>query len=355
MYDCIGDAELQNMTYTLSFCIPTLNFGSFIGETLQSILGQTDERVQVVIVDGGSTDNTAAIVAEAITRCPRIKLIQREKRCGVDLDILESVAQADAEYCWLFSSDDVLVAGAIAQAMKSIEQGGWDVFLMGIKLCDLQMKPLHDHPILTCTYPRIFDWSDPCQRADYFRHAHTSTAFFSFISNIIVRRDRWLATPTEEHFIGSCWIIAAKLAAMSLQGIRVRFDPGIYLFKRGENDSFAANGLIPRIKLSIVGFRDLWSYFYGDDSFEARQVSRVVANEYPLVEMLSMKLRLIPNATCEERGRFYSLARLHFRDRASSGQVCYGILRLSPVWFLRITQYAFHFLRSVRQLVKVIL
>ena len=93
--------------YDLSFCIPTYNFAAFIGETLDSIIQQADDRVQIVIVDGGSTDNTAQIVAEKARSFPNIKFIQRTQRCGVDLDILESVAQADGEFCWLFSSDDL--------------------------------------------------------------------------------------------------------------------------------------------------------------------------------------------------------------------------------------------------------
>src|SRR6185503_3718487 len=104
------------MSIKLSFCIPTFNFGPFIGETLRSIIDQADERVQIVIVDGGSTDDTSAIVAQATARFPQIKFIRREKRYGIYLDILETVIQADGEYCWLFSSDDLLAPGALVRA-----------------------------------------------------------------------------------------------------------------------------------------------------------------------------------------------------------------------------------------------
>jgi len=336
------------MTYRLSFCIPTFNFGQYIAETLQSIISQANEHVQIVIVDGGSTDDTAEIVADAMTRFPQIKFIQREKRCGVDLDILESVSQADGEYCWLFSSDDVLAPDAISRALQAIETRNWNVFLMGTKLCDLQMNPMHDHAILACKQCLTFDWSDPKQRSDYFRRAHTSTAFFSFISNIIVYRDQWLSSPTEKQFIGSCWIIAAKIAAMSRIGLRVHYSPDIFLLKRVGNDSFAAQGLIPRIKLSIAGFRFLWAHFYGVNSYEYRQVSRVVLNEYPLIEMLSIKLKLIPNATLQEKKEFYALARFHYNENAWLGAINYLVVRSSPIWLLKISQTAFLFLLAVK-------
>ena len=50
------------MGIKLSFCIPTYNFADFIGETLESIIIQATDEVAVIIVDGGSTDNTREIV-----------------------------------------------------------------------------------------------------------------------------------------------------------------------------------------------------------------------------------------------------------------------------------------------------
>ena len=92
----------MNSPFDVSFCIPTYNFAKFIGETLDSIIQQADERVQIVIVDGGSTDGTAEIVRDKSRDFPNIKFIQRSQRCG-STRYSESVAQADGEFCWLFS------------------------------------------------------------------------------------------------------------------------------------------------------------------------------------------------------------------------------------------------------------
>jgi predicted GTPase len=37
----------------LSVCIPTYNFGRFIGETIDSIVRQATEEVEIVVLDGG--------------------------------------------------------------------------------------------------------------------------------------------------------------------------------------------------------------------------------------------------------------------------------------------------------------
>jgi abequosyltransferase len=58
---------------SLSICIPTYNFGKFIGQTLESIIPNLTEAVEVVILDGGSTDDTADVVAQKQRNFPQIQ------------------------------------------------------------------------------------------------------------------------------------------------------------------------------------------------------------------------------------------------------------------------------------------
>ncbi len=46
----------------LSICIPTYNRAQFIGGTIQSLISQAGNNVEIVIVDGASTDNTTKVV-----------------------------------------------------------------------------------------------------------------------------------------------------------------------------------------------------------------------------------------------------------------------------------------------------
>ena len=338
------------MAIKLSFCIPTINFGAFIGATLRSIIDQADDRVQIVVIDGGSTDNTAAIVAEAAIGFPQIKFIQRDRRHNFDARMLEMVVEADGEYCWLFSSDDLLAPGAVARAMKAIDAGGWDIFLTGITLCDLAMRPQRDHPIVDCGEPRTFDWSVPEQRADYFRRAWTSAAFFSFMSDLVVRRDRWLGAPPTERFIGSGWMHTAKIFAISQAGLRVRFDPAIYVLRRGDNDAAVSEGgLIHRIDLSFRGFRDLACHFFGEGSSDAAHVSRVVGNEYPFLDVLELKRRIVRGSDQKTRQTFYDLVRRHYALGGLCNRVRHALVRFTPVWVLSALRCPYRFLRNLSQ------
>src|SRR2546425_400508 len=63
----------------LSICIPTYNFGAFIGDTLESVLPQVVEGIEVVILDGGSSDNTTEIVESFQPRFPSLRYHRRDQ------------------------------------------------------------------------------------------------------------------------------------------------------------------------------------------------------------------------------------------------------------------------------------
>ena len=62
----------------VSVVTPAYNVGPWIGQAMDSVLGQKESRLEYVVVDDGSTDDTAAIVAERAARDPRVRLVQTE-------------------------------------------------------------------------------------------------------------------------------------------------------------------------------------------------------------------------------------------------------------------------------------
>ena len=57
----------------LSICIATYNRASCIGETLRSIIPQITEEVEIVVVDGASTDNTCNVVKSYMEMCQQTR------------------------------------------------------------------------------------------------------------------------------------------------------------------------------------------------------------------------------------------------------------------------------------------
>ena len=66
------------MAPRVSVLIPTYNCARFLGQAIDSVLAQTFQDFEILVVDDGSTDDTALVVA----RYPRVRYIRRE-HCGV--------------------------------------------------------------------------------------------------------------------------------------------------------------------------------------------------------------------------------------------------------------------------------
>lgn len=313
----------------LSICIPTYNFGEFIGETLDSVLPQLVGGVEVVILDGGSTDQTTTVVRARQERCPALRYHRQDERGGIDRDMARVVELARGEYCWLFSADDTMKPGAIRQVLDQIESG-LDIYLCGLTLCTCDMRPLKDQPILELPSQTVVDLAVPEQRRAYFEAAATTTAFFSFLGSVIFRKARWDEIPLDEEFVGSCWAHVARIFRMIPAGLRVKYLASAYLWKRCDNDSFLDSGLIRRFAITIDGFSRLADGFFAPGSLEARHIRRVVTAEFPPYTLAYVKLTS-RGASPAERRLLERLIATVYAEPSIRNRLYRGFLRGLPV------------------------
>jgi len=64
----------------ISIIIPTFNRSHVLGKAIESIMAQTFQDWELLIVDDGSTDDTRSLVADYQTRCPAIRYLWQENR-----------------------------------------------------------------------------------------------------------------------------------------------------------------------------------------------------------------------------------------------------------------------------------
>src|ERR1700754_2088364 len=88
----------------ITVLMPAYNAGKYIGEAIESVLEQTFTDFELLIVNDGSTDNTAAII-QSFTD-PRIVLIQ-QPNLGVAAALNNGLKHARAEYIARFDADDI--------------------------------------------------------------------------------------------------------------------------------------------------------------------------------------------------------------------------------------------------------
>ena len=96
---------------------PSYNQGKFIRATIESVLAQDYPQIEYIVMDGGSTDETAAIAAEYAGRLTWIS----ERDRGQSHAINKGFQRARGEIVSWLNSDDILFPGAVSRAVRALE------------------------------------------------------------------------------------------------------------------------------------------------------------------------------------------------------------------------------------------
>jgi len=288
------------METKLSICMPTYNFAEYISDAVRSILDQDgSSEVELIVFDGGSTDNTHAVMTRLCDEYPQIRYIRAAERGGIDRDIANTVDYAIGEYCWLFSSDDVMHPNSLRIILNEIASGS-DVYICKHLECTINMQPILEWPALGVSSSEVFDLSNSESRRRYFSLAENTEPFFSFMSGIVVKRATWNSIQLPLEFLGTCWAHVARLFGTIPAGLTVKYLAQPLLSRRGENDSFSRSGIVNRYRIAVDGFNKLADVFFGKDSIEAFHIRRVLQNEINLGDLILAKSRCRQNPEVED-------------------------------------------------------
>jgi abequosyltransferase len=241
---------------------------------------------------------------------------------------------------WIFSGDDLMRPGAVARVLSELGSG-CDVYLLESMLCSFEMAPLQLHRMARVAAPRTFPLHDPAERRAYFGLALNTAAFFSFCSALVIRKERWDATPVDESYYGSCWAHAARVFGMLPSGLVVRYLPGPFLDKRGGNDSFNTKGYAHRFGIAVDGYHRIAEDFFGARSPEAFHIRRAVRAEQPWTAWLAAKAEIAETGRWEQVPLYNRLLRKQYGDPSLSGWAAWAVCRLSPARLLRVLKRAY--------------
>lgn len=187
------------MRYKLSICIPTLNRGSYIGETLESIVSQWEHGVEVVIVDGGSTDDTEQVVNSYQKRFPDICYVKKDSleknpsNEGFDRDCDHSVVLASGEYCWLMTDDDLLKPGALRKILSETENNH-AVIVANAEVMNSDFTELLVDKRPAISQARIFHPSE------WDGFVSTVGSHLTFVGAVVIKRQLWLSRDREKYY-----------------------------------------------------------------------------------------------------------------------------------------------------------
>lgn len=91
----------------LSVVLCTHNGEKYLAEQLNSILQQTYTRLELVVCDDASTDNTAAIIRRYATADPRIRFYQNPVTLGFNKNFEQALLLAKSDWMAIADQDDI--------------------------------------------------------------------------------------------------------------------------------------------------------------------------------------------------------------------------------------------------------
>lgn len=201
------------MEALISVVIPAYNIENYISKTLDSVLAQTYQNLQIIVVNDGSKDGTGKILDEYALKDSRIQVIHKENG-GVTSARLRGVAEAKGQYIGFVDGDDYIEPQMYARLLEN---------LIG-----------YDADISHCGYQMVF----PSGKVDYYHNtgalvvANNEQGCAQLLDGSVVEPGLWNKLYRRELFQGlSQWM---DLSIRNNEDLLMNF----YLFRKAQISVF---------------------------------------------------------------------------------------------------------------------
>lgn len=118
----------------VSVVVPIYNVEKYLDRCIDSIVNQTYNNLEVILVDDGSPDKCPVMCDEWAKRDSRIKVIHK-KNAGLGMARNTGMNSAEGKYIFFFDSDDYVDITIVEKCVLSAEKNGSDVVVFG--RCDV--------------------------------------------------------------------------------------------------------------------------------------------------------------------------------------------------------------------------
>lgn len=153
------------MDAKVSVIIPAYNAAADIARAAESVLGQSHRALELIVVDDGSKDDTAAVLAELSRKDSRMRYISIQnsgpaaaRNCGL------AAISPDADFVMFADADDYLAPDAIEYALAAAADNKAELVLMGFTIENpdgsrrdyFEPQAVYDEASLGDALPRLY-------------------------------------------------------------------------------------------------------------------------------------------------------------------------------------------------------
>lgn len=185
----------------VSIAIPTYNRAPSLRRAVASALAQDYPRIEVLISDNASTDETRAFCEELVRRDRRVRYVRQPVNVGPVGNFVHALEQCVGEYFMWLADDDWVDADYVRLCMEVLRRPGYSLVAGSTQYYrqgrwEFEARPLD------------LEQEDPSERVlGYYREVEENGVFYG-----LARRADRLANPFPRT-IGGDWLAVAALAA----------------------------------------------------------------------------------------------------------------------------------------------
>lgn len=128
------------MNDLVSIIMPSYNTERFIADSIQSVLNQTYQNWELIIVDDCSTDNTDSVVATISDN--RVKYLKNEKNSGAAVSRNRALREAKGKWIAFLDSDDLWMPNKLEKQIKFMEENAYHFSYTNYEEIDEDSNPL---------------------------------------------------------------------------------------------------------------------------------------------------------------------------------------------------------------------
>lgn len=124
-----GEKETQAMERLISFIVPVFNIEKYLPYCIESILEQTSDQCEIILVDDGSTDNSGKI-CDDYKQKSKIVTVVHQKNFGLAVARNIGMSYAKGKYIAFVDGDDYIAENCVKKIINWAEKSNADVCFM---------------------------------------------------------------------------------------------------------------------------------------------------------------------------------------------------------------------------------
>lgn len=278
----------------ISIVMPNYNRQKYIGEQLSSLIAQTHQNWELIIVDDCSTDGSQKVIREFIenNKNRKIIFIQNEGTLGVAKNFEKGLRLATGEYIAVCDSDDVWFSDKLEKELRFLKSGGYGMAYSDLVVVDEKLKIIRKSFVKNFLSPFCNQKDNSFDELLHDNHVTAPTVMFS--ADLKDKLIPFSQYGMQDYWTALIFSMFSSIGYLNEQTMYYRqhsenvvgakkFSFSSLVFRRNKN--FLKNHTVLK-KNSLLFFRDLLDV-EGMKKEHTQKISRKIEKLQPLVECLS--------------------------------------------------------------------